>query len=57
MVEKDMKTFSLSEVLHVSVTKWSQVQFTNKPVEKGISETSGNFKIPHWISYVTVGRP
>ena len=57
MVEKGMKTFPLSEVLHVSVTKQSRVQFTNKPGEKSISETSVNFTIPHWISYVTVGRP
>ena len=52
MVEKDMKTFPLSEVLHVTVTKQSQVQFTNKP-----AATSVNFTIPHWISYVTVGKP
>ena len=57
MVEKDMKTFPLSEVLHVTVTKQSQVQFTNKPAEKAISETSVNFTIPHWVSYVTIGRP
>ena len=56
MVEKNMKTFPLSEVLHVVVTK-DQVQFTNKPAEKAISETSVNFTIPHWISYVTLGRP
>ena len=57
MVEKDMKTFPLSEVRYVTVTKQSQVQFTNKPAEKAISETSVNFTISHWISYVTVGRP
>ena len=57
MVEKDMKTFPLSEVLHVAVTKQSQAQFTNKAAEKAISETFVNFTIPHWISYVTVGRP
>ena len=57
MVEKYMETLPLSEVLHVTVTKQSQVQFTNKPAEKAISETSVNFTIPHWISYVTVGRP
>ena len=57
MVEKDMKTFPLSEVLHVPVTKQSQVQFTNKPAKKAINETSVNFTIPHWISYLTVGRP
>ena len=57
MMEKDMKTFSLSEVLHVTITKQSQVQFTNNPAEKAISKTSVNFTIPHWISYVTAGRP
>ena len=57
MVEKDIKTFPLSEVLHVKVTKQSQIQFTNKLAEKAISETSVNFTIQHWISYVTVGRP
>ena len=57
MVKKNKKPFPLSEVLHVTVTKQSQVQFTNKPAEKAISETSVNFTIPHWINYVTVGRP
>ena len=52
-----MKTFPLSKVLHVIVTKQSQVQFTNKPAEKSISETSVNFPILHCIRYVTVGRP
>ena len=50
MVEKDMKTFPLSDVLHVTAIKQSQVQFINKPAEKAISETSVNFTTPHWIS-------
>ena len=41
----------------MTVTKQSQVQFTNKPAEKAISETSVNFTILQWISCVTVGRP
>ena len=57
MVKKNMKTFPLSDVLHVTVTKQSQVQFINKPAKKAISKTSINFTLPHWISYVIVGRP
>ena len=57
MVKKNMKTFPLSDVLHVIVTKQSQVQFINKPAEKAISETTVNFTLSHWISYVIVGRP
>ena len=57
MVKKNMKTFPLSDVLHVTVTKQSQVQFINKPAEKAISETCVKFTLPHWISYVIVGRP
>ena len=58
MVEKDIKkTFPLSDVLHVAVTKQSQVQFINKPAEKAISETFVNFTLQHWISYMTVARP
>ena len=45
MVKKNMKTFPLSEVLHVTVTKQSQVRFINKPAEKAISENSVNFKL------------
>ena len=30
------KTFPLSDVLHVAVTKQSQVQFINKPAEKAL---------------------
>ena len=37
MVEKNIKTFPLSNVLHVVVAKQSQVQFINKPAEKAIS--------------------
>ena len=55
MVKRNMTTFPLSDVLHVTVTK--QVQFINKPAEKAISETCVNFTLPHWISYVIVGRP
>ena len=52
------KFFSLSNVLHVTVTKQSQAQFINKPVEKAIGETSVNFTLPpHWISFVSVARP
>ena len=51
------KTFPLLEVLHVTVTKQSQVQFINKPVEKAIGETFVNFTLPHWISFVSVARP
>ena len=51
------KTFSLSDVLHVTVTKQSQVQFINKPVEKAIGEAFVNFTLPHWISFVSVARP
>ena len=55
------KTFSLSDVLRVTVTKQSQVQsqvqFINKPVEKAIGETFVNFTLPHWISFVSVARP
>ena len=57
MVKTNMKTFLLFDVLHVTVTKQSQVQFINKPAEKAISETCVNFTLPHWISYVIVGRP
>ena len=57
MVEKNIKTFPLSNVLHVAVTKQSQVQFINKPAEKAISETFVNFTLQHWISYMTVARP
>ena len=57
MVKKNMKTFPLSNVLHVTVTKQSQLQFINKPAEKAISKTSVNLTLPHWISYVIVGRP
>ena len=57
MVKKNMKTFPLSNVLYVTVTKQSQVQFINKPAEKAISETCVNFTLPHWISFVIVGRP
>ena len=52
-----MKTVPLSDVLHVTVAKQSQVQIINKLAEKAISETSVNFTLPHWISYVIVGRP
>ena len=52
MVEKNIKTFPLSNVLHVAVTKQSQVQFINKP-----AETFVNFTSQHWISYMTVARP
>ena len=51
------KKFSFSDVLHVTVTKQSQVQFINKPVEKAIGETFVNFTLPHWISFVSVARP
>ena len=47
----------MSDVLHVTVTKQSQVQFINKPVEKAIGETFVNFTLPHWISFVSVARP
>ena len=57
MVKKNMKPFPLSNVLHVTVTKQSQLQFINKPAEKAISKTSVNLTLPHWISYVIVGRP
>ena len=57
MVKKNMETFLLLDVLHVTVTKQSQVQFINKPAEKAISETSVNFTLSHWISYVIVGKP
>ena len=58
MVEKDIKkTFPLSDVHHVAVTKQSQVQFINKPAEKAISETFVNFTLQHWISYMTIARP
>ena len=57
MVKKNMKTFPLSDVLHVTVTKQSQVQFKNKPAEKAIGETTVNFTLPHWINYAIVGRP
>ena len=50
-------TFSLSDVLHVTVTKQSQVQFINKPVEKAIGENFVNFTLPHLISFVSVARP
>ena len=56
MVKKNMKTFPLSGVLHVTVIKQSQVQFINKPAEKAICETTVNFTLPHWISYVIVFR-
>ena len=51
------KMFSLSDVLHVAVTKQSQVQFIKKPVEKAIGETFVNFTLPHWINFVSVARP
>ena len=51
------KTFSLSDVLHVTVTKQSQVQFINKPVEKAIGETFVNFTLPHWISLYLLQDP
>ena len=51
------KTYPLSDVLHVTVTKQSQVQFINKTVEKAIGETFVNFTLPHWISFVSVARP
>ena len=57
MVEKNIKTSPLSTVLHVAVTKQSQVQFINKPAEKTISETFVNCTSQHWISYMTVARP
>ena len=57
MVKKNIKTFSLFNVLHVAVTKQSQVQFINQPAEKTISETFVNFTLQHWISYMTVARP
>ena len=57
MVKKNIKTFPLSDVLYVTVTKQSQVKFINKPAEKAISETTVNFALPHWISYVIDGRP
>ena len=57
IVKKNMETFPLSDVLHVTITKQSQVQFINKKAEKAISETSVNFTLPHRISYVIVGRP
>ena len=57
MVEKNIKTFPLYNVIHVAVTKQSQVQFINKPAEKAISETFVSFTLQHWISYMTVARP
>ena len=51
------KTFSLLDVLRMTVTKQSQVQFINKPVEKAIGETFVNSTLPHWISFVSVARP
>ena len=42
---------------NVTVTKQSQVQFINKPVEKAIGETFVNFTLPHWISFVSVASP
>ena len=57
VVEKNMKTFPLSEVLHVTVTKQIQIQFINKPAEKAISDTFVNFTLQHWISFITVARP
>ena len=52
-----MKNFPLSDVLHVTFTKQSQVQFINEPAEKAISETTVNFTLLYWISYEVVGRP
>ena len=57
VVEKNMKTFPLSEVLHVTVTKQIQIQFINKPAEKAIGDTFVNFTLQHWISFITVARP
>ena len=51
------KTFPLFDVLHVTVTKQSQVQFINKPAEKAICETFVNFTLLHWISFVSVAKP
>ena len=41
----------------MTVTKQSQVQFINKPVEKAIGETFVNYTLPHWISFVSVAIP
>ena len=57
VLEKNMKTFPLSEVLHVTVTKQIQIKFINKPAEKAISGTFVNFTLQHWISFITVARP
>ena len=50
VVEKNMKTFPLSEVLHGTVTKQIQIQFINKPAEKAISDTFVNFTLQHWTA-------
>ena len=57
VMEKNMKTVPLSEVLHVTVTKQIQIQFVNKPAKKAISDTFVNFTLQHWISFITIARP
>ena len=51
------QTKKLSDVTHVRVTPYGDVQFVIKPVEKCLADTIINFTRNNWFSFVTVARP